>query len=205
MLRLSANYLNQLTYCEYFVLTQKDCGRLNFVVVSGRGIENILTKGIRMLGRLVANKWMVGLLIYVSAVACQGVRPTDLGIENNSLKMCPPSPNCVTTSVPSEDEHYIKPLPKKDGAQHSIEVLQAIVNDMPRTTIIEKSDRYLRAEFISTIFRFVDDVEFYVDDRNELVQLRSASRIGYSDLGANRERVESIRRRYLAYEKPSAH
>jgi uncharacterized protein (DUF1499 family) len=64
---------------------------------------------------------------------------------------------------------------------------------MPRTTIIESTDSYLYAEFASQLLGFVDDVEFYLDPAESVIQVRSASRLGQSDLGVNRQRVEAIR------------
>ena len=67
---------------------------------------------------------------------------------------------------------------------------------MPEATIIEEQDDYLYAEFRSRIFRFVDDVEFAVDNENNEVHFRSASRVGHSDLGVNRARMERIQREF---------
>jgi uncharacterized protein (DUF1499 family) len=74
--------------------------------------------------------------------------------------------------------------------------LTAIVQTFPRTSVITVSDSYLHAEFTSAIFRFVDDLEFLVDDTAKVIHVRSASRLGTSDLGVNRKRVEEIRRRW---------
>ena len=64
---------------------------------------------------------------------------------------------------------------------------------MERTTIIEETDNYLYAEFKSKLMGFVDDVEFYRDPAANVVHVRSASRLGKSDAGVNRQRVEEIR------------
>jgi uncharacterized protein (DUF1499 family) len=69
---------------------------------------------------------------------------------------------------------------------------------MKRVEIIENRDNYLHAEFTSLIFRFVDDVEFLIDAPNGVIQVRSASRKGYSDMGVNRRRVEEIRKQFSA-------
>jgi len=71
--------------------------------------------------------------------------------------------------------------------------LKSIVERLPRTEIIEQKDGYLNAEFCSAIFRFVDDVEFLVEPESQRIHFRSASRVGRSDLGANRKRMELIR------------
>jgi uncharacterized protein (DUF1499 family) len=71
--------------------------------------------------------------------------------------------------------------------------LKEIINSMPGSNIVREEDRYLHAEFRSALFRFIDDVEFYVDAENGIIHVRSASRVGYWDLGVNRRRVEAIR------------
>ena len=65
---------------------------------------------------------------------------------------------------------------------------------MPRVTVITAERDYLYAEFRSKMFRFVDDVEFLVDAREGHIDVRSASRVGYSDMGVNRKRIEEIRK-----------
>ena len=71
--------------------------------------------------------------------------------------------------------------------------LNDVIREMPRSSIVEFKPNYLRAEFRSALFRFVDDVEFLIDDTLGVMHVRSASRVGYWDLGANRRRVERIR------------
>ena len=73
---------------------------------------------------------------------------------------------------------------------------------MKRTKIIIREDNYIRAEFVSALFRFVDDVEFYFNDASKTIHLRSASRVGSSDLGVNRKRMEQIRAQYTALAGP---
>jgi uncharacterized protein (DUF1499 family) len=72
--------------------------------------------------------------------------------------------------------------------------LAAILRELPRITIVAADGVYLRAESRSAIFRFVDDVEFLADEAAKVIHVRSASRLGSSDLGVNRRRVESIRK-----------
>jgi uncharacterized protein (DUF1499 family) len=81
--------------------------------------------------------------------------------------------------------------------------LTVIVQTFPRTSVITVSDSYLHAEFTSLIFRFVDDVEFVIDNDAKVIHVRSASRLGTSDLGVNRKRVEEIRRLWNAPSPPS--
>lgn len=79
-----------------------------------------------------------------------------------------------------------------------MELLAEIVRELPRTKIVEQSDVYLRAEFRSRVFLFCDDVEFYFEKDSERIHFRSASRVGHSDLGVNRIRMEQIRDLFLS-------
>ena len=74
-----------------------------------------------------------------------------------------------------------------------MEILASVVKANPRSRIVTQSDHYLHAEFRSRILGFVDDVEFLVDENNSVIQFRSASRVGYSDLGVNRRRMNELR------------
>ena len=66
----------------------------------------------------------------------------------------------------------------------------------PRTTVVESSETYLRAEARTLVFGFVDDIEFLLDSDHGLIQLRSASRLGQGDLGVNRTRIDDLRQRW---------
>ncbi|ERN42742.1 hypothetical protein KR51_00005900 [Rubidibacter lacunae KORDI 51-2] len=118
-----------------------------------------------------------------------GQRPDNLGVRDGKLLSCPNSPNCVC-SYDDDAEHAIASLPL-----NGIPEIRAIVESMERTTVVEARDDYLYAEFKSQLMGFVDDVEFYRDETAGVVQVRSASRLGQSDLGVNRKRVEAIRSR----------
>ncbi len=116
-----------------------------------------------------------------------GNRPNNLGITNGKLASCPDSPNCVN-SQSDDPKSKIEPL-----LSVSIAEIKKVVESMERTTIVEETDNYLYAEFKSKLMGYVDDVEFYLDSGANLVQVRSASRLGKSDLGVNRQRIEEIR------------
>jgi len=121
--------------------------------------------------------------------------PKNLGVHDGRLAGCPLSPNCVSTQAEDHD-HWIAPISVSSTVTPPIEVLAEIVRSLPRTTIVEQSNHYLRVEFRSRLFRFCDDVEFYFEDESDRVHFRSASRVGHSDLGVNRDRMEMIRQRF---------
>ena len=122
-----------------------------------------------------------------------GSRPANLGY--SSGKFAPPSwkPNCVLSTVEKSDSHYIEPLAISGAAADMWKKLQSLVKSHPRTAVVSENATYLYAEFKSAGMGFVDDVEFALDEKTGVIQVRSASRLGVRDLGVNRARVESIR------------
>lgn len=113
------------------------------------------------------------------------------------LAPCPASPNCVS-SLAADAGHQIAPIAFSGDPAQAMRRLRTVIEAMPRTRIVSDSGTALRAEFTSRLFRFVDDVDCVVDAPAGVIQIRSASRVGYSDLGANRKRVEAIRAAFAA-------
>jgi uncharacterized protein (DUF1499 family) len=103
---------------------------------------------------------------------------------------CPDKPNCVSSLAPDAD-HRVEPL-ALSGA-NGWAALRAAVAAMPRTQIVEERPGYLHAECRSLIFRFVDDLELLSNQAGDRIDVRSASRVGYGDMGVNRARVASLR------------
>lgn len=124
---------------------------------------------------------------------CSGSRPPHVG--RGELAPCPRTPNCVSTAE-TGDQHGIEPLHYAGSQDSAMARLVSVIADMPRTRIIARSERYLYATFTSRIWRFVDDVEFVFPSDTSIIHFRSASRLGKSDLGVNRNRMEDIRLRF---------
>jgi uncharacterized protein (DUF1499 family) len=119
-----------------------------------------------------------------------GTRPTNLGVRDGKLAACPSSPNCVSSQA-GQGSHAIAPLSFSGDGAAAMKKLEAVVRAMPRTEVMVSKPDYLYAEFSTPLLGFVDDVEFFCD--GEVIHVRSASRLGYSDLGVNRKRVNMIR------------
>jgi len=130
-----------------------------------------------------------------------GKRPTNLGVRDGQLSPCPTTPNCVS-SQSSDPKHQIEPFAYSSSPAEALAKLKTVIQNMPRTKIIAETEHYLYAEFTSAIMGFVDDVEFFVDEAAKVVHVRSASRLGQSDLGVNRKRVETIRAAFKAWPSP---
>lgn len=139
-------------------------------------------------------------VLSIFAISCTGVRPTNLGVKEGRLAPCPASPNCVS-SQSRDKEHAIEPFPFTGDVAKAHEELERVLFGMKRALIISETDNYIHAEFTSALFRFVDDVEFLFDEKGSLIHVRSASRMGTSDMGVNRKRVETIRALWTGREK----
>jgi uncharacterized protein (DUF1499 family) len=137
------------------------------------------------------------MMLCVLVIGCSGVRPSPLGVKGGLLAPCPTTPNCVS-SQSADSDHAIAPLRYRDDAVDAMTELKKVIRSMKRAEIVVSTDSYLHAEFTSAVFRFVDDVEFLCDERARLIHVRSASRVGRSDFGVNRKRVEEIRARWNA-------
>jgi uncharacterized protein (DUF1499 family) len=111
-----------------------------------------------------------------------------------TLPPCPRSPNCVSTDA--TDSHAIAPLRYTSSQEDAMRRLLAVLRAIPRATIVDSGPGSLRVEFRTRIFHFVDDAEFLFDEKAGTIRFRSAARIGYSDMGVNRRRMEAIRKAF---------
>ena len=124
---------------------------------------------------------------------CIGERPAELGVSGGRLRECPGSPNCVSSQA-GDAAHHIAPLAFNVEPEAAFARLKTILAGREDTEIVEERTGYLRVEFHTLLF--VDDGEFLLDGEQGLIQVRSASRMGYSDLGKNRSRLEEIRQQF---------
>jgi len=145
-----------------------------------------------MLGRVIVMCALSGLL-----AACAGERPNNLGVRDERLSSCPSSPNCVSSQA-FDERHRIAPLAFNGDPDTAFARLKQMLTQRSDTAIIENKPGYLRVELRTTFF--VDDGEFLLDRVGRNIHVRSASRLGYSDLGKNRSRIEDIRREFSLLE-----
>jgi uncharacterized protein (DUF1499 family) len=139
-----------------------------------------------MMGRV---RGIITMSILSSILAgCAGERPS-LGVRDGRLTVCPGSPNCVSSQA--ADQHHIAPLEFSDAPDAAFARLRQILSSRRDTKLLEDKPHYLRVEFHTVLF--VDDGEFLLAPEQGVIQIRSASRLGYSDFGKNRRRIEEIR------------
>jgi len=134
---------------------------------------------------------IVAVLIKLIWSSVQSRARPEIGLVDGTLRACPDKPNCVS-SLASDERHRIGPLHITGDPGASMARAAAAVT-ATGGTIVQRDDRYLHAEFTTRLMRYIDDVELLLDA--DIVHVRSASRVGHSDLGANRKRVERLRRR----------
>ena len=126
-------------------------------------------------------------------LSCSGKRPTHLGVTENRLAPCPSSRNCVSSDA-VDTAHRVKAFALLDSPIEPWHVIREEVAALPRTTVVKETENYLHAQCVSALFGFVDDLELYLRESDDIVSIRSASRVGYFDFGVNRRRVERLRK-----------
>ncbi len=133
----------------------------------------------------------------------QGSAPADLGVRDGRLKPPSLSPNSVSSQAqlhpahPRREQAQIAPLRYEDDGAAAMTRLEALVAATSGARIINKRNPdYLYVAYTTSLLRFVDDVEFWLDPVGGVIHVRSASRVGQSDFGANRARIEALRAKF---------
>lgn len=134
---------------------------------------------------------IVAIVLSIIALSLASRKPVESGPLNGQLRPCPATPNCVCSEWPGlsasiEPLHYS--IAHDDAWQSARLAITSSGGE-----IIREQEQYLHARYITPFMRFVDDVELRLDENLHVIHIRSASRVGHSDLGANRRRIESIR------------
>ena len=152
--------------------------------------------------------WFLALLVVVLALVLviagqmgllAGKAPSRLGVTDGRLKPPSSTPNSVSSQASLYPDHpqqayaAIAPLTCKGDGEAAIKQLAQVLTQMPRTVIVTQNADYLYAQSTTALLKFTDDVEFWLDKPNHVIQARSSSRLGRKDLGVNRARVEAVR------------
>ncbi len=130
---------------------------------------------------------------FIQGAASKQGKP--LGLIENKLTICPDKPNCVCSEHKDDNKHYISPIKITQNTSSALLDIKEIIDKMGGILQSEHAD-YLAATFSSTIFGFIDDLEIRFDNKHNLIHIRSASRVGHSDMGVNKKRVELLKQLY---------
>lgn len=142
------------------------------------------------------NKNVSIVLLMMSLVGCHSINTQkNQKTSQYTLAPCPSSPNCVSSLTPQTDSHFVTPFFVKTHPKNAMQALKKVLTQMPRTTIVKQDANYIHATVKSRLLGFVDDVEITLVKKanKHVMQVRSASRLGYSDFGVNKKRIENIR------------
>lgn len=119
-----------------------------------------------------------------------------LGVTNGQLAAMPDTPNAVSSQTDIASK-YVAPLPMTGSVQETKEKILQCLQEMGHNSVVSQQDNYIHAVFVTPFMQYHDDVEFYIDTATNLVQFRSASRVGKSDFGANKARYATFKKLYL--------
>ncbi len=144
-------------------------------------------------------KILIISLIIVLSIACiifvcvkNSKSQKAAGLVDGKLTKCSEKPNCVCSEFSNDGEHYVEPLKFEGSVHDAIEVLKKIIKESGG--LVQRiSDNYFAVTFTTKIIGFIDDFEIRIDPEAKLIHMRSASRVGYGDLGVNKKRVENIK------------
>ena len=133
------------------------------------------------------------LLLTLTLASCGDPSKSEApGMVDGRLAGCPDSPNCAQSEYPADASHYVAPIKISGNPLTVWKRLQDAVHETGGRILV-KENLYIAATYTTDLIKFVDDVELRVDVLGGEIHVRSASRVGYGDLGANAKRVEAIR------------
>jgi len=127
--------------------------------------------------------------IYLGFKSQNGSAP---GLVDSRLTPCPNKPNCICTEFPNHKLHYANAI---NYNELNLDKISEAIQSIGGTITIHK-DNYIAATFTSRLFKYVDDFELRIDTENKLIHIRSASRVGNSDMGINLKRIENFKEKF---------
>jgi len=148
---------------------------------------------------------IIGVVVVGIAVIFIGFRfviqqlstaPSTLGHTDGKFSLCPDQPNCVSSQAEETSEHYIAPISYQGEVETVQTTMLTILSSLPSAQIETNQSDYIHIKTNSPFIGYVDDTEFYFDETAQVIHVRAAARLGYSDLGKNRARVEEIRQKF---------
>ena len=147
----------------------------------------MITIGIILLALVLA------VVVLFSIEGSKSRNGSPLGLNGSVLHTCPDKPNCVSTEQPADEEHYVEPISTEGKNQQAIAPAAKSAIIALGGEITGEQGNYISSEFKSSLFGFVDDMELRIDTVDQMLHVRSGSRVGHSDLGINAKRFEAFK------------
>lgn len=136
------------------------------------------------------------LIVVIQMLVKNTMVPSNLGVQNGELAPLPKSPNCVSSYAIDQDK-FVEPLPFNGDMEESKAKLFQAMKDYGTMEVITDEGNYVHIVFTTGTMKYHDDVELLFDVTMEKINYRSASRVGYSDMGLNKERYSEVKKKYL--------
>lgn len=160
-------------------------------------MHNIILQGEKVIKKIMLSVLILIVVLVLAVIVLFAVKGSQSrsgeapGITNGKLATCPDKPNCASSENPSDTAHFVEPISTSLG-DDVFNVARKAIGDMGGT-VTQTGENYLAAEFKSSLFGFVDDFELRLDKQSSQLHVRSASRVGHSDLGINAKRVDQFK------------
>ncbi|WEG13053.1 DUF1499 domain-containing protein [Pullulanibacillus sp. KACC 23026] len=123
-------------------------------------------------------------------------QPT-IGLIDGSLRSCPRTPNCVSTNHSDLNRHMLPIDYSGLTLDEAKGILFEVLKTIPKVEVVKEEDGYIHAEAKTMVFEYIQDAEFLFDEDDKQLHFRSASRVGYTDFGSNKRRMQSVVARFL--------
>lgn len=135
---------------------------------------------------------MLTVSLILTLSACSEINSPQSDHSAAIIEDCPSSPNCVSSNA-NDKNHFIYPFQLATTADRAWPVVQKVISEIPRCKIVQLTDSFLQVECRSAVFRFVDDLKLKLQASDGIIEVYSAARVGHSDFGVNRDRIETLR------------
>lgn len=150
-----------------------------------------------LLSGLQAGLLAVAGILLMPAAHAQSKAPGQSGLSQaappSQVPPCSWTPNCVSSNGKPGESKYFAPLRPKAGEKEPMRRLKGLVSSLPGAKLVVEQPFLLRYEFTTERMKFIDDVQFTFIPATGLIEVRSASRVGISDFGVNRDRMDKVR------------
>lgn len=139
------------------------------------------------------NKSLLLGLIMIGYLWSCAVKPKTLGINENAFSPCSNKPNCVCSQADASDKQHFMPAWELSTLEEDKAALKQAIKEFGNTKLITGGENYWHYEFTTGWMKYIDDVEFFFDLDQKKIHFKSASRVGYSDMGVNRKRMTRLK------------
>ncbi|GAB2188818.1 DUF1499 domain-containing protein [Sessilibacter sp. MAH2] len=150
---------------------------------------------------LVATVLFIFFVLKLAHLANDSKKNSAPGLLNDVLTPCPNAPNCISSELHEDNKHSVRAIALTGSLAENPWPLVRDVIEIMGGEVTEIRDYYCAAQFSTKFFKFVDDFELRWDEQNKVLHVRSASRVGYSDLGENKKRIAEFKSRLMTLEK----